>query len=165
MALYKDIRNYATPEALGLLILTIPGYFFYRDFVHDKVKAAVKRSTCCRKEEDYLETKFRADQIRPEQIFVGSHIYRTQRLNRVKAGYREVVDLVNKNLEEGDRCFKVTIGESDEKILNVIRRLLEKELKQDGYNAHVSGPTEIVSCINGSEENAKHNYFFEIDIS
>lgn len=131
------LSSFSLPEAVGIVIISIPGYIFYKEVLEQKISETTLHNNFENLEESFLESKIRSESLRPGPEFIGSHIYRTRRAERVKSAYNSVWVDVNHNLDMGNRKFNVQIEESDEKILNVVKNLLVQELFNDGYTSQV----------------------------
>ena len=122
---------------VGILLLSIPGYIVLTDSCHKKIFSKdvffAKRD-----EEDFIALKLRSESLRPGPPFVQSIIYHNRRTERAKAAYTSAWNLVNQNLDNGNKLFEFTLDEEDDfNILNVVKVLLEEELEIDGYKAKI----------------------------
>ncbi len=173
-SVYNKVTNLSIPEMVGLVIITIPGYIIYKDCISHKINHVLhtrKPDVMETQEEDILEAKIRSENFRPGPAFLNSHTYRTRRVERVKAAYTSIYNLVNQNLDLGNQNFRVALSENDKKILNVCRRLLIEELSQDGYSANItihemgSGVKDVLSSASiDSETVIQHDFYFDITI-
>jgi len=144
----NKIKDVNVPTVAALLAISVPGYFVCKNYVlpklercealnmhrsHDKIPSA----------EDVLEARVRSENIRIGPTFLEHRSYHDRRSERVKSAYSAACDIVNNNLDRGNRCFDVVIEEDDEIVLNVVKRLLTTQLIKDGYVVKVSGNAKL----------------------
>jgi hypothetical protein len=83
-------------------------------------------------------SKVKSGNIRVGPAFLDKSVYMTKRANRIKTIYDGIYSDVNSRLLEGERQFTIEIADSDEKIMTVIKTILEEELNHDGYSARIT---------------------------
>lgn len=120
------------PDLIGISILLLPGILLC-ERVYDKIQA----SHCCKSLKEDSEENVICDILtcdkRISPSFIPSLQYKTLRTERAKNALKEITPLVNQNLEVGNRHFLVPISDSDEHIMEVVRRLIISHLNEDGY--------------------------------
>ena len=180
---YNKIQNVSLPEILGLAIISIPGYIIYKDLAKPNIKKLYNKNShkikrlksdlkneihqvIDEEEENSLETKIRAESLRPGPAFVSSSTYNIRRTERVKSAYATIWNLVNQNLDLGNQSFKVTTTENDKRILNVCKNLLLHELKTDGYESSVALHSIYNEDADDNSEESQtiKNYYLDISI-
>jgi len=155
--------NYVSlPEAVGIAMISVPFYLIYRDFFHDKMKHTYCPQSHRPSEEHQLCSRIRSESARPGPAFVSSHVYHSRRTERTKDAYKTAYDLVNQNLQSGNRSFKIALTENDVKILNVVRKLLLEELAADGYDSEIGNPIFLQTDNEDSENNDQ--YYLEVTV-
>lgn len=138
----KDLNIFTITATL--LMVSLPGYILckelsgptiYEQFERFNIRQTKKLHD---KEEDILEAKIKSENVRSGPAFLDSHVYRSRRTERVKSIYSSIYNIVNHNLDVGNKHFCVSTSEDDRIILNVVKRLLIDELDKDGYTATIS---------------------------
>ena len=139
-SLYNNVTGITLPEAVGIVMIAIPGYILFKDLKNHRCYQSrrLKIREIETHEEDIIESKIRSESIRPGPPFVDSHQYHLRRVERVKTAYSTAWNLVNQNLDQGNKSFKIAVVEDDLNLLNVVQRLLIEELSTDGYKAAIS---------------------------
>jgi len=156
-SLCNKIKDVDVPCAVTLLLVSVPSYYVVKNHVVPTIKEkyhhVYTEPIHINKEEDILEAKVKSENIRSGPVFIDSHAYRGRRTERVKEAFNSVCQQVNKNLDSGNRVFKIPVDDDDRIILNVTRRLLLDELSIDGYNATVLvEKTPIFDTVNINNE-------------
>ena len=175
-SLYR-ITNCTLSEICVATAIAVPSYFLARDVVAPQLKRAYRenqrslrvresRTVPC-SEEEILRAKVLSENIHPGAPYVDSHVYHTRRTERVKSLYSSCHTAVNDNLEQGNRVFDIAIYDSDEKIVNVTRRLLLEQMALDSYDVRIeqhvcSDCDELLFGLNDEEKSAK--FYFHITV-
>jgi hypothetical protein len=174
----KIADNVTMMQALGIALISVPGFFIVKDYVAPKVNTKYHHSAlstwCPSREESLLESKVKSENLRAGPAFVYFQSYHNRRTERVKSAYTAVWSLVNQNLDQGNRVFKVAITDDDISIVNVVRRLLIDELTKDGYNANITihpmnnhngNRDDKIAMYNEGDDHKTSEYYFHIFIN
>src|SRR6478609_3428701 len=175
--LCNRIKDAPVTTVAGILLVSVPGYIICKEYIVPTIKHGgcqgynvICSGTNVIKEEDVLESKVKSENLRSGPAFLNHHTYHGRRTDRVKSAYNSVCNLVNQNLDSGNKTFNVAVEEDDPIILNVTKRLLIDELDKDGYSAMVSihelDPLDDIKVTRqSSDENEdKTTYYFSVTI-
>lgn len=175
-SLCNRLKDAPISTVAGILLVSIPGYILCKEYVAPNVQKKYEvmsssMSTTKMNEEDILESKVKSENLRSGPAFLSHHAYHGRRTDRVKSAYGSVCNLVNQNLDVGNKIFNVAVGEDDPIILNVTKRLLIDELDKDGYIAQVSihaydvlCPVKVTKSLS-EESDEKTPFYFKVIIS
>lgn len=162
----NKIRDMDLSTVAKVLVISVPGYILGKKYIvpvlskkYTDMKYDLSGTNCINTEEDILEAKVKSENVRSGPAFINAHAYHGRRMERVKNAYVNVCNLVNQNLDLGNKNFFVSVGEDDPIILKVVRRLLIDELDKDGYTAKV----DILPTLQLDEDN-KEPFALEITI-
>lgn len=153
MLMYDKISSITFAEIVGILALTIPTCLIVNKCICPKISKLCKKDNIKSemKEEDIIKTKIRSENLRPGPPFIQSHIYHNRRTERAKSAYTNAWEIINHNLDNGNRQFEFSLEDEDDlHILNVVKKLVIEELQIDGYNVKIyinKTPTEKLQHI------------------
>jgi hypothetical protein len=135
-----DLKNLSCSTAAILLAISVPGYVVYKRYISPRITKDQTTETLIQsmeEEQNILESKLKLE-MRTKPAYVDPQIYYVRRLERIKSTSRYLYELVNNNLDQGNKQFWIPCDENDPVILNVVRRMLIDELNYNGYTVEVT---------------------------
>jgi len=125
-----------------MAIMALPGIMLY-----DKFRDCARQFHQIDIEEDILTDVLTCDK-RLVPDFVPSSTYKSLRTERAKTVLSELGGIINQNLENGNREFEIHVSDPDQHIIQVVKRLLIQQLKEQGYVVTMTmlPETQILKC-------------------